>query len=217
MDTAASLYTTGFDLMRYDELELATERLLSVYQKYTQNQTFAPKALYTLGYMFEHRIEDFDSAAKYYGMVIEQYPKSEYAEELQLAVLYKDLMDNDEQIPDSLKTKEVSLYTADTSLIYAPYDSTLLATPKSKKEFSFEDLKNPSKLIEKTKKKIQEQIDKAKEITGDDSETLLQKGREAAEQMLKDGINIPKPEDFMPEKIEPDEEKGSSEEEKPDE
>lgn len=127
-----------------------------MYEKYPQNKDYAPKALYVLGFMHENKLNDFNNAAYYYNIILSDYPASEYAKELSLSMKYKTLVDGGEDIPDSLKTKDVAIYTADTSILSAPYDTTLLAKPPSKDGFSFDDLKNPSKLLEKAKNKINE-------------------------------------------------------------
>jgi hypothetical protein len=201
MDTVASMYNSGYDLMKYQEYSLAKERLLSVYKQYPKNYIYAPKALYVLGYMFENHIKNFDSAAWYYDILIKEYPETEYAKELMLSVKYKDLVDSKADIPDSLKTKDVAIYTADTSIINAPYDSTLLSKPLKKDGYSLDDLKNPKKLLEKTKTKIQEQINKASDAITDPE--LLNKTKDAIKENIKEGIKIPSPEDFLPDK-EPD-------------
>ncbi|MPN38553.1 hypothetical protein SDC9_186077 [bioreactor metagenome] len=110
-----------------------------------------------------------------------------------LSIEYKHLVDNKLPIPDSLKTKEVSIYKANTDILTAPYDTTLLSKPKRKDGLSLDDLKNPSKLLEKAKKGIQDAIQQANEII-DDPEKSLNKLKET----LTPDIKIPKPEDFLP-------------------
>jgi tetratricopeptide (TPR) repeat protein len=186
-DSITNIYNSAYSLMKYEEYDFAKEKFIYIYENYPDSLKYAPKSLYVLGFMYENYIQDFDSAGKYYDILLEKYPNSEYAEELFLAMKYKSLVDNNSDIPDELKTREIELYTADTSILSAPYDSTLLSKPK-KDGFSFDDLKNPSKLLEKTKKKIQEQLDKA-------SDTLTD-GK--AIEGLKEGVKIPKFEDFLP-------------------
>jgi tetratricopeptide (TPR) repeat protein len=194
IDSITSAYNSGYNLMKYKEYDFAKEKFLSIFEKYPENVIYVPKALYTLGFMYESYIKNLDSAGKYYDILIEKYPESEYAKELLLALKYKSVVDSGTEIPDSLKTKSVVLYTADTSIIHAPYDSTLLAKPDRDDGFSFEDLKNPSKLLEKTKKKLQQQLDKAKDVIDSNPDVLLDK----AQEKLKGTIKIPKPEDFLP-------------------
>jgi TolA-binding protein len=202
-DTATNIYNSGCSLMKYKEYDFAKEKFILVYENYPTNLMYAPKSLYTLGFMYENYIQDFDSANKYYNILIEKYPESEYAKELSLALKFKSIIDSGAEIPDSLKTREVTLYTADTSIIHAPYDSTMLSKPK-KDGFSFDDLKNPSKLLEKTKKKLQEQLDKAKEINSViDSEIITKELNEKLEK-LKVPKEEPTPESFKPKGEEPE-------------
>ena len=199
-DSATSIYNSGYNLMKHREYGFAKEKFLLLLDRYSDNSVYAPKSLYVLGFMYENYIQDFDSAAKYYDILIEKYPESEYAKELHLASKFKFIVDSGAEIPDSLKTKEVTLYVADTSIINAPYDSTMLAKPK-KDGFSFDDLKNPSKLLEKTKKKLQEQLDKAKEIDILNKELNPEvQAKELKEKLgiLKTPDKEPTPEDFLP-------------------
>ncbi|MCL2039645.1 MAG: tetratricopeptide repeat protein [Bacteroidetes bacterium] len=207
-DSITTVYNSAYNLMKHKEYDYAKEKFIYIYENYPDSLKYAPKSLYVLGFMYENDMQNFDSASKYYDILIEKYPNSEYAQELSLAMRYKTLVDNNSDIPDELKTREVELYTADTSILSSPYDSTLLSKPK-KDGFSFDDLKNPSKLLEKTKKKIQEQIDKASEMVSDPEEKLKE-GLEG----LKEGVKVPKFEDFLPKSDEnppPDEEESEEE------
>lgn len=192
-DTVMVLYNSGYDLMKFKEYAYAKEQFKKVYRGYPQNLIYAPKALYALGYMFENELHLTDSATHYYNILIKEYPNSIYTKDLMLSMEYKHLVDNKLPIPDSLKTKEVSIYKANTDILTAPYDTTLLSKPKRKDGLSLDDLKNPSKLLEKAKKGIQDAIQQANEII-DDPEKSLNKLKET----LTPDIKIPKPEDFLP-------------------
>jgi len=195
-DSITNLYNSAYNLMKHKEYNFAKEKFIYIYKNYPDSLKHAPKSLYVLGFMYENYIQNFDSAGKYYSILLEKYPDSEYAKELSLAMRYKLLVDNNSDIPDELKTREVELYTADTSILSAPYDSTMLAKPK-KDGFSFDDLKDPGKLLEKAKRKIQQELDKAKEDVSN-PDMILDKAKEG----VKDAIKIPKPEDFLPKKEE---------------
>jgi tetratricopeptide (TPR) repeat protein len=196
-DTVAALYNSGYDLMKYKEYNFAIQKLTQIYTQYPQNLVYAPKSLYTLGYLYENEFKNFDSASYYYAILVTEYPNSVYSKELFLPVEYKQLVDNGIDIPDSLKTKDVTLYTADTTILSAPYDSTLISKPHSKDGFSFDDLKNPSKLLDKAKKAIQEKLDKAQEVI-DNPDQLIEDAKDKVKEGLKEGVKIPKPEDFLP-------------------
>jgi tetratricopeptide (TPR) repeat protein len=192
-DTVLALYNSGYDLMKAREYDYARQQFAKVYNEYPQNETLAPKALYALGNMYERSLQNFDTAKYYYSILLEDYPNSIYAKELMLPVRYKDLIDNKDEIPDSLKSKEIEIYQANIrDIIDAPYDTTLLAKPK-KDGFSFDDLKNPSKLLKKAKEGIKGAINKGSDAISD-PEVLLQKAKEN----LTPEIKVPKIEDFMP-------------------
>jgi len=106
IDTVAELYGSGYNLMVYGDYKFARNQLYKIYENYPQS-SFAPKSLYTLGWMFEKKTFQFDSALFYYNLLIEKYPQSDYAKDVNLAVIYKNLLVKGEEIPDSLKTKEI--------------------------------------------------------------------------------------------------------------
>ena len=207
-DSVLTIFNSGQELMRFHEYNLAKQKFRTVFMEHPENLVLAPKSLYALGFMFEYCLINFDSAKYYYAILIEKYPNSIYAKDLLLAVEYKALRDSDSPIPDHLQSREVMLYEANIDeIINAPYDSTLISRPK-KDGFSFDDLKNPSRLLERAKRNIQEQLDKASDVI-DDPSKLLEGGR----QMLEESISIPKPEDFLPPPVEEEGGKENVEEE----
>ena len=79
---------------------------MKVYNNYPKSE-YAPKSLYTLGWMFEKNLFQYDSAYFYYDILLGKYPNSEYAKDINLSVIYKLVIDSGQEIPDSLKTKQV--------------------------------------------------------------------------------------------------------------
>lgn len=190
MDTATALYNSGFDLMKHEEYEFAIKQFNKVYTNYPQNLDYAPKSLYSVGFIFEQKLLNYDSAYYYYQKLIEEYPNSIYAKELELPVKYLALIKSGEAIPDELKERKVKQYHANREILTAPIDSSLLLTPKKDSEgFEWKDLKDPKKLLNKVKKGVQDNINKI-----GDFETIK---NQLLEQVDPEKL-VPKLEDFVP-------------------
>lgn len=111
IDTVADLFQSGYNLMKFSDYEFAKKQFVKVYTNYPKSR-FAPKSLYTLGWMFEKNLQRYDSALYYYDILIQKYPDSEYAKDVNLSVLFKNIVASGQEIPDSLKTKEVVIIPA---------------------------------------------------------------------------------------------------------
>lgn len=111
IDTVADLFQSGYNLMKFSDYEFAKKQFTNVYINYPKSR-FAPKSLYTLGWMFERNLQRYDSALVYYNILIQKYPDSEYAKDVNIAVLFKNIIESGQEIPDSLRTKEVVIIPA---------------------------------------------------------------------------------------------------------
>jgi tetratricopeptide (TPR) repeat protein len=67
----------------------------------------APKALYMAGWMFEREVGDLDSAMHYYGILVETYPRSEYAKEIRPSLEYALAKINNVEVNDSLLLRDL--------------------------------------------------------------------------------------------------------------
>ncbi|MBQ6269785.1 MAG: tetratricopeptide repeat protein [Bacteroidetes bacterium] len=190
MDSVVSLYNSGFDLMKYNEFDFAINQFKELYDKYPANQEYAPKSLYSIGYIFERKLNQYDSAYYYYKKVVDEYPKSIYAAELTVPVRYLALINSGEPIPEDLQEKKLEYYKADYSILTAPIDSSLLSKPVKEEKGLLEKLKNPKKMLEDAKKSAKEKINKLKDI--DLKEELKKKVDEEKEKLM------PKLENFIP-------------------
>ena len=200
-DSAISLYNSGFDLMRAKEYKYAKQQFKKVFEKFPKNAEYASKSLYAVGFMFENDLQQLDSAKHYYNILIEKYPNSEYAKELMLPVMFKNLVDSKSEIPDSLQTKDVTLYEANImDILNAPYDPNLLSKPEKKDGFSFDDLKNPSKLLEKAKKNLKEKFEHGIDDIKNPEEFLDKERIKLRDEIknIPNNIKIPKLKDFNP-------------------
>ncbi len=165
VDTVVSLYNSGFDLMKYSEYSFAIEQFKQIYTRFPENMQYAPKSLYSIGYIFENKLMQYDSAYFYYKKIINDYPNSVYAKELIIPIQYLTLLNSGEPIPEELQEKKIQIYHADRSVLTAPIDTSLLSKPQKTEEsgFSFDDLKNPSKLLDKAKKSLKDKYNKLKD------------------------------------------------------
>jgi tetratricopeptide (TPR) repeat protein len=106
IDTVAELYYSGANLQKFGDYPFAISQFTKVFEKYPVSK-FAAKSLYTVGWIFEHPLHNYDSALYYYKLLLEKYPNSEYADDIRLGVAFKVVLNNGDPIPDSLKTKQV--------------------------------------------------------------------------------------------------------------
>ncbi|MCO5252096.1 MAG: hypothetical protein M9949_11860 [Candidatus Kapabacteria bacterium] len=105
IDTVADLYSSGVNLMRVRDFKYAINQFTNVFAFYPSSK-YAPKSLYTIGWIFEKHFELADSALYYYKLLIDNYPLTEYAEDVRLGVSYKLVLSSGEEIPDSLKERQ---------------------------------------------------------------------------------------------------------------
>ncbi len=88
IDTAAELYESGTRLWRIGEYGWARQQFLRIVHEFPTSP-YAPRALYALGWMYEHQpLRQLDSALFYYELLLQRYPSSEYAADIRLSVVY---------------------------------------------------------------------------------------------------------------------------------
>gem|GEM_PF-4721209 len=85
IDTVLDLYHSGSRLYNSNEFNLAITQLCKIYQNYPKSD-YAPKSLYSIGWIFEKKLLIVDSALYYYSILIEKYPESEYAKDIKPSV-----------------------------------------------------------------------------------------------------------------------------------
>ena len=108
IDTVAELYVSGSKLRENKEFPFAIIQFLKIYNDYPKSK-LAPKALYSVGWIFEKDLKLVDSALHYYRLLMEKYPYSEYAKDVNLSVVYLLALQSGEPLPDSLKPRETKL------------------------------------------------------------------------------------------------------------
>ena len=100
-DDAAEMYRSGMSFRKIRDFDYASKQFNEVAARFESSQ-FAAKSLYALGWMFERDINDQDSALFYYGLLLERYPRSEYAKEVRPSVEYALAKRNNSEVNDSL-------------------------------------------------------------------------------------------------------------------
>lgn len=105
-DDASELYRSAQSFRRIKDYPYASNQYRLIAEKYGQS-TYAPKALYALGWMFERDVHNLDSALFYYNLLVERYPKSEYAKEVFPSVEYAYAKRNNVEVADSVLLKDL--------------------------------------------------------------------------------------------------------------
>jgi TolA-binding protein len=85
IDTLAELYSSGIRFRNISNYVLAARQFNRIAEEY-RDSPLAPKALYSLGWMFENTLMQPDSAIYYYRLLVERYPQSEYAKDVRAGV-----------------------------------------------------------------------------------------------------------------------------------
>ena len=106
IDDAAELYRSGMSFRRIKDYAYASRQFNRIAEGH-QRSPYAPKALYALGWMFERDTPNRDSALYYYGLLVERYPRSEYAKEVRPSVEYALAKMNDVEVADSVLLRDL--------------------------------------------------------------------------------------------------------------
>lgn len=106
VDDAAELYRSGMSFRRIQDYDYASRQFNRIAEDH-KSSPYAPKALYALGWMFERDTPNRDSALYYYGLLVERYPRSEYAKEVRPSVEYALAKLNDVEVADSVLLQDL--------------------------------------------------------------------------------------------------------------
>ncbi|MCX6155658.1 MAG: hypothetical protein NT007_16005 [Candidatus Kapabacteria bacterium] len=104
IDSAEDFYSSGDKLRKHKEFDFALKQFNNCWKIYP-NHRLAPKALYSVGWIYEKNLLSFDSALVYYKLLLEKYPKSEYAADVRLSVDYLTAVRSGKTMPDSIQKK----------------------------------------------------------------------------------------------------------------
>lgn len=105
-DDAAELYRSGMSFRRIKDYAYASRQFNTIVTKH-ENSPYAAKALYALGWMHERDMDQRDSALRYYGILLERYPRSEYAREVRPSVEYALAKMNNVEVADSVLLRDL--------------------------------------------------------------------------------------------------------------
>ena len=160
IDTAADLFNSGTNLMLNKEYNYAILQFRKLINEHPNNK-LEPRTLYSIGWLYERKLLNYDSALYYYKILIDKYPNSEYAKDVRYSVDYLAIINSGEEIPDYLKerTQEnyVPLFNREEALIPPPMPNNPQVVPG----LDMQDVINdPKKLLKGAQKYMQDKIDK---------------------------------------------------------
>ncbi|MGQ9819144.1 MAG: tetratricopeptide repeat protein [Candidatus Kapaibacteriales bacterium] len=104
IDSARELLISGQKLIKNKEYSFGLQSLKTLYSKFP-NSPYAPRCLYLIGIIYERDLRIPDSSLYYYQKLIDEFPESEYAKDVRLAVSYYLALQSGGPIPDSLKER----------------------------------------------------------------------------------------------------------------
>lgn len=104
VDTTKELLMSGLRLIKNKEYDFGISQLRNLYLNYPEHP-FAPRALYVIGYLYERKLFNYDSAFYYYKLLLDKYPGSIYAQDINHAVAYYLAVKSGGPIPDSLQER----------------------------------------------------------------------------------------------------------------
>lgn len=196
VDTVRELFNSGMKLKNFKDYNFAIKQFYTVYEKYPDHK-LAPRSLYNIGWIYERDLVDLDSAIKYYGLLIEKYPTSDYAKELMLPLAQLRSVKYNEKIPDSLMYK--SQYTEiqksvnnsingiqNSSNTINPNDPNMKLKNQRNTINPNEIINDPSKLLEKGK----EFIEKPKELLDKVNPMNWLNSSEENQELPQDSLNM---------------------------
>lgn len=83
-DSSQSNYDSAIELVNKGSYHSAI-RLLDTLALSSKSR-FAAQSLYAIGWIYEHKLQAYDSAAVYYRLVVQKYPASDFSSEIRLAL-----------------------------------------------------------------------------------------------------------------------------------
>lgn len=105
IDPVYETFKSGTKLRISREFKFAIAQFLKVFLNW-QDSPLAPRALYNIGWIFEKDLGRQDSAFYYYKLLVEKYPGSEYAKDVQNSVLYLAHIKTGAPLPDNLNPQK---------------------------------------------------------------------------------------------------------------
>jgi tetratricopeptide (TPR) repeat protein len=193
IDTVRELYQSGVRLWKNKEYDFAIIQFSKLFNFYPKSD-LAPKSIYTIGWIFENDIGSFDKALEYYKMILEHYPNSIYAHDVRRTVDYTTIVENDGELPDSLKDKKLDLYIPKVSYLQMletdEIQEQMQKKKKRPKSIETEDiLSNPTKIF----KDLWESLPDKDELLDEPKKMLETITNPDSLKNMAPGLNIPDP------------------------
>lgn len=213
IDTAGELYESGYQLYKHSQYRFAVSQFDSLYRTFPTSD-FAPKALYTAGYIYEDRLMQYDTALYYYKRLVDLYPTSEYAKDITYTIDFKEVTDAGIEIPDSLKKMRVDTYKLPKKFEKPVFDPNL--NPPSSltpaQELSPRDmLKDPKSIFQKGRDLLSDPLKKLKDLKKKGKDIIDDPNKALKEINPLNNLDSLK-KNFTPEGLEREEKKGEGEE-----
>jgi tetratricopeptide (TPR) repeat protein len=165
IDSAGELFESGHSSMKFGNYPLAITLMDSIYYTYP-NSDYAPKSLYTIGWIYENHLNSPPDALCYYQLLVRDYPNSEYAKEVTYSVDLQSVLVTSAVIPDSLKPITINQNQKRFKFDEVKIDPDLNKknTETSAIEMTPEEmLKNPGKLFQKARDLLKDPFQKLKD------------------------------------------------------
>lgn len=161
IDTVAELYQSGDRFRRTGQFRYAIDQFRQLYYKYPDSK-YAPKSIYTIGWIYENNLQKPDSALLYYQLLLKSYPHTEYANDVRLSVAYILALRSGGELPDSLKPKVVVKPTKGDPGVFKTIDNPQVQEQQS---LTPENILNaPGKFFEGIKEGISKPLESIKEF-----------------------------------------------------
>ncbi|MCF6268897.1 MAG: tetratricopeptide repeat protein [Melioribacteraceae bacterium] len=150
-DPALKKYLIAEEFIDEEDYLEAIEQFHFIYQTYPESQ-YAPKALYSIGWIYENEFADFDGASQFYDSLKVRYPKTEYVREVNPRLTYyhqemKAVRDSiarvEKAISDSIKADSLAQFNANFIA-----DSTMFSDSTSITDSTF--LSDSTSIIDST-------------------------------------------------------------------
>jgi tetratricopeptide (TPR) repeat protein len=173
IDTVRDLFSSGMKNKSFGNYDYANKQFFKLFENYP-NHKLAPRALYNIGWLYEHNLNNVDSAIYFYDIILKEYPNSEYAEELRLPIAQLKNRRYGDEIPDSLTYKakytETKPKNAIKGLPSSKTNKNNLKLPESLNQNSENNNLNldPNKTFEESQDAINKPLEILKNIDIDD-------------------------------------------------
>ncbi len=191
IDSVADLFQSGDRFRRTGQYHYSIQQFRKLYINYPDSK-YTPKALYTIGWIYENNLFKPDSALIHYQLLLKEYPHTEYANDVRLSVAYLLALRSGGELPDSLKPKVVTKPTKGDPGVFKveepPKTQEQKATPENM-------LKSPESFFQGIKEIINKPIEAIKEFKLPDNPLDMLKSKED-DSVKPDTLKPIKPEDI---------------------